>query len=134
MTVATVPGEIEIVYRAKLSEFGFLAIGKRFVGGVHIAKMRFAANRWNLLRVYHRRLPRGSLPRAIGVPSHGPAVGVATMRLAVFIQIAERIEFWELVRVILIHNMNLYLAEVTADAHVACRREILLLEHQDLVG
>ena len=66
------------------------------------------------------------------MPREGPAVGVPARRVALLVEIGEPVELGVAVRVILVHDMDLHLAEASGELHLLPRRHLLAGEDEHL--
>jgi hypothetical protein len=68
------------------------------------------------------------------VPCERALVRVPAVRLAVLIEVGEPVELGVAVRVVLVHHVDLHLAESARKGDLALRRHVLRREQQDLVA
>ena len=102
------------------------------VGAVHVAEVGLAAALGHHLAVNDRRLTGHALPRAIGVPGERALVRMAAARPALLVEVREAVELGIAVGVILVHDVDLQLAEAPAERHLARRGKVLRRKEQDL--
>ena len=68
------------------------------------------------------------------MPFQRALVGMPAVRVSVRVEIRESIELRVPIGVILVHHVNLQLAEFSREAHLAIGRNVLRWEEQDLVA
>jgi hypothetical protein len=132
-TMAPAAGKIQIVHGAHPLELLLHILVKSIVCAIHVAEMRFPARARHLHRVQKCRLTRNPPPGAIRVPGERTLVRMLTARRAVLVEIRKEVELRKPIRVILIHDVNLHLAEIPSELHLARRRKILVSEQQKLM-
>jgi hypothetical protein len=103
------------------------------IGGIHVGELRLAVLLRHDLRVHHGRLPGAVAPGTVGVPVHGALVGMLAVRLAVGVDIAQLVDLRVLGTVVLVHDVDLHLAEAARERNLRCGREIDVAEQNQLV-
>src|SRR5258706_9615068 len=101
---------------------------------VHVAELGLAAALRHDLAVDEGGLTGDSLPGSVGMPRERALVGMASVRPAVLVQVREAIELREPVGVILVHDMDLHLAEAPGELDLPGGRQFLRRKEQDLVA
>ncbi len=86
------------------------------------------------LAVDDRGLPGHALPGAVGVPGERALVRVVAGRPAVRVEVREPVELRVAVGVVLVHHVDLHLAEAPREGDLAGWRHILRREEQHLVA
>ena len=96
--------------------------------------MRFAAFAGDDLGVNDRGLAGDALPRAVGMPRQRALVGMLAVRVAVRIEVGEAVQLRIAIGVVLVHHVDLHLAEMAGEFHLAPRRQFLRAEQQHLIS
>ena len=121
-------GEIEVVDGAQVLDPLARPVREAVEGAVHVAEPGLTSLGRDLHRVHHRREPGPGLPRPVRVPRERSPVRVPPGGVAVRIEVGEPVELGEAVRVVLVHDMDLDLAETAGELDLPARRASRLPE------
>lgn len=126
--------KIQVVYGASSINALFPARAESFQRAVHITEMRLPTRFRNDFTVNDGCLAGKRTPRAVGMPHQCSFVGIAAIGPAILSDVGQTVQLGVIVSVILVHDVNLYLAEMAGELHLTSRRKILRSEQEDLIA
>ena len=132
--VAARAREVEVVHGAQAGDALLPLRRQTLVGAVHVAEVRLAADSGHHFAVDDRRLARHAPPGTIGMPGERALVGMASVRIAVLVEIRQPVQLGKAVGVIHGHHVHLNFAELPRERDLRRRRQLLRREDQHLVA
>src|SRR4051794_16949069 len=122
--MATVAREIEVVQGPEARDARFPCRTEALVSAIHVAEMGFAAALRHHFAVDDRRLPGDPLPGSVGMPSERALVGMMPAGPALPVEVGEAVELGIAVGVVLVHHVDLQLAEAAGELDLTARRQV----------